>query len=286
MSTAGREESQVQSPPPPQSRGSGDGPPAGTEARGLTRRDLITALLGVGAGAAGAVATGYVTDRVSPSLASTEIGVFAEIQWEDPWDGWTFYSDAPIDLSAQPREFESPEQQIDYLVQRGCVKASPLIIKVHLSRPGNSPAAIIDFDIVDHARMPAVNGARYLSETAGSNDSTVLGVNLDAQRPRLVRTNYEDMTEPVKLEDLPPAFAATTLTIEPHLTESAVVAVNTTQGAHEFALQVKYLVEGRESTQRIDAAGTPFRVTQHSSDTPARYAIPWYDGIHRFELQS
>lgn len=267
-------------PPNPPPNGRQPEPPV---AAALTRRDFAAALLGVGAGVVGSIATGLVTERLSPSLASTNLRIFSEIEWEDPWDGWAFYSTTPIDLSQQPDKFQSDDDQIRYLVERGCVKASPLLIKLHLSRPGSSPAVVTGLQIANYTKMPAVNGARYDSETAGSNDTTVLAINFDSRRPRVVRSNYLEMTELDVIDGLPDAFSQNTITIEPHLTETMLIAANTANGAHEFALDISYLIEGQQYVERIDNAGLPFQLTQHSAETPIKYTIPWYDSIYRFE---
>ncbi len=126
-----------------------------TSKRALSRRDLIVAgiggLAGVATGAVGTVVTTYVQERARASLASGNLVVYPEASYIIA-GAWKFYSRAPIDLSTQPDTDQGnrSDRLVSYLVKNGCVRASPLMITLHLSRPGDSPAVVRNIEIINH----------------------------------------------------------------------------------------------------------------------------------------
>jgi hypothetical protein len=162
------------------------------------------------------------------------------------------------------------------------VRVSPLIVNLHLSRPGNAPAVIRDIRLVNHRRAAALSGASYESETAGANQNTVLAVDLDANAPAPVQSDYMELLQPPPdLSGRPPAFSSLTFSVQPHLTETITVGFVTRQGRHSFQLGVDYFVEGREHSLVVPADVDLLRVTQ-AADAREKYEVPWYDQVYRF----
>ena len=259
--------------------------PATHDPRGITRRDLLVAGVGVVAGVATTGLTAYAMDRLGPAVASSNLEAFPTIDWS-PDGAWVFYAAEPIDLADQPDQFGSPEggfskEAIDYLVTRGCVRQSPLLVHLHLSRPGNAAAVIRDIRVVNHRREPALTGASYLSETAGSNANTVMAVDLDAVDPVAVQADLQDVLYGGDISGRPPAFSTSTFSVEPHLTETVTIGFLTSEGQHSFQLRLHYFVEGREHTLVVPEDDDLLRVTQ-AAEADERYELPWYDGVYRY----
>jgi hypothetical protein len=263
--------------------------PGAEPQKGLSRRDLLVAGMGVATGVVTAAATGLAMERLGPAVASSGLAAFPTIQWS-PDGSWLFYADEPIDLADQSDGFIDEnenfmqEAAIDYLLHRGCVRCSPLVVHLHLSRPGDSPAVIHDIRLVNHRRAPALSGASYLSETAGANPNTVLAVNLDASAPVPVQSDYMELMSGADVSGRPPAFSTITVSVEPHLTETITIGFLTQNGRHAFQLGVDYLVEGREHTIVTPEDVDLLRVTQ-AVDAREAYELPWYDSVYRYVAQ-
>lgn len=274
---AGRREGRGERPPP--------APEPGVQGKGLSRRDLLVAGIGV---AAGVVTTGITTvalDRVGPAVASSNLEAFPTIDWS-PDGSWLFYAEEPIDLSDQPDRFGPPDgsvapEAIDYLVTRGCVRASPLVVNLHLSRPGNAPAVVRDIRLVNHRRGSALTGASYLSETAGSNDNTVLAVDLDANPPVPVESDLSEVLYGGDVSGRASAFSTSTFSVEPHLTETLTIGFLTQSGRHSFQLGIDYFVEGREHSIVVPDDVDLLRVTENA-EAREQYELPWYENVHHY----
>jgi hypothetical protein len=229
--------------------------------------------------------TTVALERVGPAVASSDLEVFPAIFWA-PQGGWTFYAGAPLDLSDQPVSFMGPDGEftgpaIDWLVARGCVVASPLVVNLHVSRPGNAAAVIRDIRLVNHRRTGALSGARYSTAAAGGNPNTVLAVDLDADSPYPVESDFAELFLGADLSGRPPAFSSMTFSVDPHLTETLTIGFMTQKGLHSFQLGVDYFVEGRDHRVVVPAAADLLRVTQHT-DVREDYEIPWADEVFRF----
>lgn len=259
--------------------------PAEQREKGLSRRDLLVAGIGVVAGVVTTAVTNVALERVGPAVASSDLEVFPEIIW-DPQGGWAFYAGAPLDLSDQPASFMGPDDSftgpaIDWLVARGCVVASPLVVNLHLSRPGNAAAVVRDVRLVNHRRTGALAGARYSIASAGGNPNSVLAVDLDADSPYPVASDFAELFLEGDLTGRPPAFSTMTFSVEPHLTETLTIGFRTQNGLHSFQLGVDYFVEGRDHRVVVPTAADLLRVTQHT-DVREDYEIPWADQVFRF----
>ncbi|MGY1704846.1 hypothetical protein ACI79C_09745 [Geodermatophilus sp. SYSU D00697] len=251
----------------------------------MTRRDLLVAGIGIATGVVTTTVTNVAVERLGPSMASSDLDAFPAIQWS-PDGSFLFYAEAPVDLSDQPERFGTPEggyaqEAIDYLVARGCVRSSPLIVNLHFSRPGTAPAVIRDIRLINHRRAAAPSGASYHHETAGANSNTVLAVDLDANSPVLVQSTYEELVSTADVSGRPPAFSTTTFSIQPHLTETITVGFMTREGQHGFQLAVDYFVEGREHSLVIPTDVDLLRVTG-VVEARETYEFPWYDQVYRF----
>ncbi len=259
--------------------------PSAESGKGLTRRDLLVAGIGIVTGAATTTATNIAVERLGPTIASSNLDAFPTIQWS-PDGSFMFYAVRPVDLSDQPERFGGPDgdykqEAIDFLVARGCVRASPLIVNLHFSRPGNAPAVIRDIQVVNHRRAAAPSGASYYHETAGAAENTILAVDLDANSPVLVQSNYEELLMGADLSGRPPAFSTLTFNVQPHLTETVTVGFIAQEGQHGFQLAVDYFVEGRQHSLVIPEDIDLLRVTQ-DIDAREKYDFPWYDQVYRF----
>ncbi len=253
--------------------------------KGLSRRDLFAAGIGVAAGVVTTGVTTFALERVGPAIASSDLEVFPEIFWA-PQGGWTFYAGEPLDLSDQPDSFAGPDGEftgpaIDWLVTHGCVVASPLVVNLHLSRPGNAAAVVRNVRLVNHRRAAALSGASYSTDSAGGNPNTVLAVDLEGNPPYPVESDFSELFVEGDLSGRPPAFSTMTFSVEPHLTETLTIGFMTQKGLHSFQLAVDYFVEGRDHRVVVPSAADLLRVTQH---TAARedYEIPWIDEVYRF----
>jgi hypothetical protein len=275
--------------PPPTVAGRRDRvpPPEPNEQRekGLSRRDLLVAGIGVATGVITTGATTFALDRLGPTVASSNLEALPTIDWS-PDGSWLFFSDRPIDLSDQPDSFADPSGEFstnatEYLVTRGCVRASPLVINLHLSRPGNAAAVVRDISLVNHRRGPALTGASYLSEGAGANTNAVLGVDLDAAGPVPVQAGLDELLAGGDINGRPAAFSSTTFSIEPHLTETITIGFLTKDGRHSFQLRLDYLVEGREHSVVVPVDTDLLRVTQ-AVEADEQYILPWYDRVNRY----
>jgi hypothetical protein len=251
----------------------------------LSRRDVVVAgaagLVGVVTGTVGTVVTTYVQERARTGFASTDLDVYPEIRWS--FDGsWAFYSSVSIDLSKQP--LYAPDSQreelIEYLVKNGCVRASPLMMVLHLSRPGDSPAIVRNIALLGHRRSAPLDGACYFSEGAGGGENAVFATDLDEPNPRFVRSNMADVLDRDTIQKQPDAFSTSTFSVAPHFTESMTLVFHASRFAHEFSLRLQYFVEGRDYAVDISSAGLPFRVTSFAQKSKYRYCVPWYNGIH------
>jgi hypothetical protein len=255
------------------------------ERKGISRRDLLVAGFGLATGVASTVVTSLVVERLGPAVATSNLEAFPTIDWA-PDGSWLFFADDPIDLADQPDDFSDDDGDwsqaaIDYVVKRDCVRGSPLIVQLHLSRPGNAPAVVRDIRVVDHRTGPALTGASYFSETAGSNQNTVLGVDLDANRPVAVEATIGELLYEGDIGGRPPAFSHTTFSIEPHLTETLTIGFITHSGRHSFRLAIDYFVEGRDHSLIVPVDDDLLRVTQ-VTEAGSAYVVPWYEGVHRY----
>lgn len=268
----------VDSPVPagvPSSRGSG-----------VARRDVLVAgiggLAGVAAGAVGTLVTTYLQERARAGLASGNLVVYPDVQWVIA-GAWCFYANSPIDLSARPvvDEGDEDDRLVAYLVAQGCVRESPLLLNVHLSRPGDSPAVVRSITLTNHRQTPPMAGARYLSEGAGASDNPLYSLDLDQHNARFVRTTLASLGDvEAATRGQPDAFLASTFSVAPHTTESLTLAFHTSRRTHEFSLRINYFVEGRERAVDLDLAGLPFRVAPVVENAAVKYCVPWYDQIH------
>ena len=260
--------------------------PSSEPKQGLSRRDLLVAGIGVATGVVTTGATSFAMEHLGPAVASSHLAAFPTIQWS-PDGSWLFYAEDPIDLADQPKGFSDEngnflqDAAISYLLDRGCVRCSPLVVDLHLSRPGNSPAVIRDIRLVNHRRAAALSGASYLSETAGANPNTVLAVDLDVNGPVAVQSDYMEILYGADVSGRPPAFSTLTISVEPHLTETITIGFLTRSGRHAFQLRVDYLVEGRQHSIVVPEDVDLLRVTQ-AVDAREEYELPWYDSIHRY----
>jgi hypothetical protein len=254
--------------------------------RALSRRDLIVAgiggLAGVATGAVGTVVTTYVQERARASLASDNLVVYPEAIYQMAGT-WAFYSRVPIDLSTQPDTDHGlhSERLVSYLVKNGCVCASSLVVNLHLSRPGDSPAVVRNIEIINRGQFPPIDDVYYLHEGAGSSDNAVFAINLDEYNSRFVHFDLGGMWDPSSLRGKPSAFSTSTFSVGAHLTESMTLVFFAFQHMHEFMLRLQYFVEGRDNSVDISLAGLPFRVTPHVEKPKQKYCVPWYDGIHK-----
>jgi hypothetical protein len=260
---------------------------ASTEPRekGLSRRDLLVAGIGVATGVVTTGVTTFALDRLGPTVASSNLEALPEIDWS-PDGSWLFFSDRPLDLTEQPDSFadsggEFSTAATEFLVTRGCVRASPLVVNLHLSRPGNAAAVVRDIRVVNHRRRPALTGASYYSETAGSNTNAVLAVDLDTANAVPVQATLDEVLYGGDIGGRPAAFSATTFSVEPHLTESLTIGFLTEDGRHSFQLRLDYFVEGREHSLVIPADTDLLRVTQ-AVEAADRYELPWYEDVYRY----
>jgi hypothetical protein len=255
--------------------------------RGVTRRDLLVAGIGVAAGVVTTGVTNFAMERFRPAVASSNLEAFPIITWS-PDGSWLFYAEKPIDLSGQADAFLDEngnylsENAIAYLVDRGCVRCSPLVIDLHLSRPGDAPAVIRDVRLANHRRAAPLTGASYYSETAGANPNTVLAVDLDAPSPVPVESDYSELLSPdPDVSGRPPAFSTLTFSVEPHLTETITIGFLTKNGQHDFQLRLDYVVEGREHSIVVPEDADLLRVTQRL-EARRRYELPWYDNVYEY----
>lgn len=258
---------------------------SGTQ-RSVTRRDVLVAgvggLVGVATGALGTVVTTYVQDRARAGLASGNLVVYPDVQWVVA-GAWTFYANSPIDLTSQPviQNGQDDDRLVAYLIKQGCIRRSPLLVTVHMSRPGDSPAVIRSITLENHRQAPPVVGAEYLSESAGASDNAIYALNLDQHDSRFVRTTLSSLGD---LENAtrgqPDAFAASTFSVAPHTTESMTLAFHAARFMHEFSLKIHYFVEGREHSVDVDLAGLPFQVSPGVDNVREKYCVPWYNQIY------
>lgn len=270
--------------------GRGTGPHPDEEPRpekGVTRRDLLVAGIGVAAGVVTTGVTNVVVERLGPGVASSNLEAFPIITWS-PDGSWLFYADEPIDLSGQSTAFRDEngnflsEKAIEYLVDRGCVRCSPLVVDLHLSRPGDAPAVVRDIRLANHRRTAPPSGASYYSETAGANPNTVLAVDLDAPSPVAVESDYSELLSlDPDLSGRPAAFSTLTFSVEPHLTETITIGFLTKEGRHDFQLRLDYVVEGREHSIVVPEDADLLRVTEQLQ-ARKRYEMPWYDNVYEY----
>ncbi|WP_330275158.1 hypothetical protein OG205_05580 [Lentzea sp. NBC_00516] len=203
--------------------------------------------------------------------------MFTDIAWT--FNGhWRFNSAVPIDLTTQPNGTldNYSEELTSFLLERGCIRVSPLVMVLHLSRPGDSAAIVRGVSLIDHKSYQPDFESSYLHDGAGGSNNTVLAINLDNPRPRFVTTTSSEMLQVEKISNKPDAFTESTFSIAPHLTESITLAFHTSKLVHEFKLRLDYFVEGVEHRLDIDFEGNSFRVSPGGQDVK-QYCVPWYE---------
>lgn len=258
-----------------------------TSKRTFSRRDLIIAgiggLAGVATGALGTVVTTYVQERARASLASDNLVVYPEANYIIAGH-WEFYSRSPIDLAMQPDIDEGlrDDRLVSYLVKNGCVRVSPLMVILHLSRPGDSAAIVRNIEISNHRKLPLIDDVHYLSEGAGGSNNAVFAIDLDQRNPRFVSVDLGlGGWDPSDVQGKQDVFSTSTFSVGPHVTESITLVFLASQHMHEFMLRIQYFVEGRENSVDISLAGLPFRVTPIVEKPKQAYCVPWYDRIYK-----
>jgi hypothetical protein len=262
-----------------------------SDAKGITRRDVLIALtggiVGVPLGVAGSVATLYLQDRLEPALATADLIVVPEVLWTVGL-GWSFCAPQALRPPVSRGPYNDPAGAINSLVKHGYVRQSPLRIRLNIARPGDSPAVVRRIAIIErkltsprpadsYSSPPvtvATRGNMFIHGTDESTNGGVLAAYVDAPNPIIFEQKAD--ASPFSGKGKAPEvdiFATQNIRIDPHLTESRTIEFRAVHSWCDFALELTYDVEGRTREIRVDQTGKHFSVASSSDTGNARYEL-------------
>jgi hypothetical protein len=205
-------------------------------------------------------------DNVRQHQGKSALGIVRveKTQLEDEYK--TFSRPDEYHLSPEDEEiiqdiFDSRSGPIIERAQAGSLSPGRSTWKIYLRGQRNQGLRILDMQVVDVVREPPLAGTLFSIPPQGSEDSEVMGVNLDEFEPIVRAARVAD-----SVQFGGPYFPEKSISLADDEEMVIVLRGVTKKNTVSFKLRVDYQVGDRRESAEISDNGKPFRLTAYNCD--------------------